>query len=35
MGVPAFYAIEYFAPDIQDYVLVSSESMHEDNAESE
>jgi hypothetical protein len=34
MGVPAFYAIEYFAPDIQDYVLLSSQGMHEDNAES-
>ena len=34
MGVPAFYAIEYFAPDIQDYVLLSSEGMHGEDAES-
>ena len=25
MGVPAFYAVEYFAPDIQDYVLHCNE----------
>jgi hypothetical protein len=34
MGVPSFYAIEYFAPDIQGYVLLSSDGMRKDNAES-
>ncbi len=26
MGVPAFYAVEYFSPDLQSYALYSSEN---------
>jgi len=32
MGVPAFYAVEYFSPDIESYTLYSSDEGNEADA---
>jgi len=32
MGVPAFYAVEYFSPNLQSYALYSNEDDDGDNA---
>jgi hypothetical protein len=33
MGVPAFYAIEYFSPDLQSYALYSNEDENRDDTD--
>lgn len=35
MGLPAFYAVEYFSPDLHTYVLHSNETEPEDAEEQE